>query len=202
MHTLLPVLLAVLTPPEPDFVLEPGYTLVLEGKEGGEDVQSVLTVLSETKTIAGIEARVVEEKETLGGKQKEITRDHFAISKRTNNVYYLGEDVDVYQDGKVTSHEGSWLHGQNGARYGLMMPGVPLLGARHQQETAPGVAMDPAEIESLSATFECPAGKFQHVLVVKESTPLVKTTEQKHYAPGLLQDGGLRLVRYGQASVE
>lgn len=183
----------------PYFVLEPGYVQVLEGKDEGEEARITITVLNETKRIAGIEARVVEEKEMVGGKVEEITRDYFAISKRTNNVYYLGEDVDVYKDGAVVSHEGAWLHGQNGAHYGLMMPAVPMLGARFQQETAPGVAMDRAEIESMSATFECPAGKFAHVLVIVESTPLEQKSERKHYAPGagLLQDGGLRLVQYG-----
>lgn len=185
----------------PYFVLEPGYTLVLEGQEDGEDTRIVIKVLDETRTIDGIEARVVEEREDAGGRPKEITRDYFAISERTNNVYYLGEDVDNYVDGHVASHTGSWLHGKDGARYGLMMPGSPLLGARYQQEVAPGVAMDRAEIEALSGTFECAAGKFEGVLAIEESTPLEPGSERKLYARGvgLVQDGALRLVRYGRA---
>lgn len=184
----------------PFFVLQPGYTLVLEGKEEGVDTRIVIKVLAETRMIGGIEARVVEERETSGGELKEVTRDYFAISRRTNNVYYLGEDVDDYQDGVVKGHAGSWRHGKDGASYGLMMPGTPMLGARYQQEKAPGVAMDRAEIEGLAGTFQCPAGRFQGVLVIKESTPLEPGSEHKLYARGvgLLQDGGLRLVRYGQ----
>lgn len=183
----------------PWFVLEPGYTLVLEGTEKGEAKRIVIKVLDETRTIAGIEARVVEERETEGDELAEVTRDYYAISSRTNNVYYLGEDVDVYEDGKVTGHAGSWLHGEKGAHYGLMMPGVPLLGARFQQEVAPGVAMDRAEIASMTGRFECKAGDFEHVLKIVESTPLEKGSESKLYARGvgLLQDDGLKLVRYG-----
>ncbi|MBI2899921.1 MAG: hypothetical protein HYY17_07035 [Planctomycetes bacterium] len=184
----------------PYFVLEPGYVLELAGRDEDEEAVNTITVLDETKKIAGVETRVVEERETVGGKIKEITRDYFAISRRTNNIYYFGEDVDIYKDGKVVSHKGAWLAGEKGARYGLMMPGTPLLGARHYQEVAPGVAMDRAEIVSVSEKFECPAGRFDNVLKVLETTPLEKGREYKLYARGvgLLQDGSLKLVRYGK----
>jgi Peptidase propeptide and YPEB domain len=188
----------------PYFVLVPGYRLVLEGEEHGKAARIVIKVLDETKEIGGIEARVVEERESVDGQLKEITRDYFAISKRTNNVYYLGEEVDVYRDGKVVNHDGAWLHGKGGARFGLMMPGTPLLGARYQQETAPGVAMDRARVVSLSGRFTCPAGRFHNVLLIEESTPLESGTEQKRYAQGvgLLQDGNLKLVRYGMQRMQ
>jgi uncharacterized membrane protein YkoI len=184
----------------PYFILEPGYVLELQGKEDGEEITITITVLDETRKIAGVETRVVTEKETVNGEIKEVTRDYFAISKVTNNVYYFGEDVENYRGGKLASRTGSWLAGEKGARYGLIMPAVPLLGAKYYQEVAPGVAMDRAEIVSLRATFECPAGKFAGVLKVEESNPLEKGKEFKHYARGvgLLQDGALKLVKYGK----
>lgn len=188
----------------PFFVLEPGYTQVLEGEEHGKPTQVVIRVLDETQLVGGIAARVVEERETSGGKLTEVTRDYYVISKRTNCVYYLGEDVDEYENGAVKSHGGSWLHGKSGAVYGMMMPGVPLLGARFQQETAPGVAMDRAEITGLDETFTCPAGTFEHVMRIRETTPLEAGNEEKLYAPGvgLLLDGGLKLVRHGKEAVK
>jgi hypothetical protein len=182
-------------------VLEPGWVLELRGKEGGKDESITITVLDETKKLGGIEARVVEEKHVVAGELEESTRDYFAISKRTNNVYYLGEDVDNYKDGKVVNHDGTWLHGQNGARYGLFIAAVPLLGARYYQEIAAPVAMDRAEVLQLDAKLEVPAGKFEDVLVTEESTPLEKGKEKKYYARGigLLQDGNCKLVRYGPA---
>ncbi len=62
----------------PYFILEPGYQLLLEG--GTERV--VITVLAETKTVDGVECRVVEERETKGDKLVEVSRNYFAISKR------------------------------------------------------------------------------------------------------------------------
>jgi hypothetical protein len=180
------------------FILEPGYQLVLEK----DKERLVVTVLNETKKVDGVETRIVEERETNDGQLIEVSRNYFAISKRTGNVYYFGEDVDMYKDGKVVSHEGSWLSGVDGARFGLMMPAVPLLGARFQQEVAPKVALDRAEVVSVSDTLKTPAGEFKNCLKTKETTPLEPDAlEHKRYAAGigLIDDAGLKLVRYGKA---
>ena len=184
----------------PWFILEPGHVLVLEGKDDDEAVRLTITVLDETRKVTGVETRVVEEREEADGKLKEVSRNFFAISKRTNAVYYFGEDVDIYKDGKVVSHDGAWLAGEKGARFGLMMAGTPLLGARYYQEVAPGVAMDRAEIVSLTDTLETPAGKFENVLKIEETTPLEKGREFKLYAAGigLIKDGPLKLTRHGK----
>ena len=182
----------------PYFILEPGYQLVFEG--GRERL--MITVLDETKTIAGVETRVVEERETKDGKLVEVSRNFFAISRRTNSVFYFGEEVEILKDGKVVGREGEWLAGEKGARFGLIMPGQVLLRARHYQEIAPKVAMDRAEIVSMSATVKTPAGEFKNCLKVEETTPLEPgEKEYKYYARGigLLQDGSLKLVGYGKA---
>lgn len=182
----------------PYFILEPGYFLALE--KGGERL--TITVLDETNQVDGVATRVVEERETKNGQLVEISRNYFAINRRTNDVYYFGEDVDIYKSGKVVSHEGGWLAGINGARFGLMMPGAPVPQQKFYQEVAPGVAMDRAEIVSLKETLSTPAGEFREVLKVVETTPLEKGIEAKYYAGGvgLLQDGSLKLVRYGNKS--
>lgn len=183
----------------PYFILEPGYVLVLQ--DGDE--QLTITVLNETKTVDNVETRVVEERETKGGQPVEVSRNYFAISRRTNSVFYFGEDVDMYKNGKVTNHEGAWLAGVKGAKFGLMMPGTPLLRARYYQEIAEGVAMDRAEIMSLTETLKTPAGTFTSVLKTTESTPLeLISKESKFYGAGvgLLQDGSLKLVKYGKSA--
>jgi hypothetical protein len=178
----------------PYFVLEPGYRLVLE--DGA--VRLVITVLAETRVVAGVETRVVEERETNAGALVEISRNYFAISRRTNSVFYFGEDVDIYKNGKVVNHEGAWLAGADGARYGLVMPGLPLLSARYYQELAPKVAMDRSQIVSVNARLTTPAGAFSDVLKIEETTPLEPgAKEYKLYAAGvgLVQDGSLKLAR-------
>jgi hypothetical protein len=180
----------------PYFILEPGYQLVLEGP-GAERL--VVTVLDETVTVDGVETRVVEERETKNGQLVEVSRNFFAISSR-NDVYYFGEDVDVYKNGKIVNHEGAWRSGVSGARFGLMMPAAPRVGAKYYQEVAPKLAMDRAEIVALDVSMATPAGAFTRVLKIEETTPLERgAREFKYYAEGvgLIQDGSLKLVKHG-----
>ena len=181
------------------FILEPGYQLVLEGIEGKDKIKLVITVLNETKKIGNIETRIVEENETANGKTVEISRNFFAFCKQTGSVFYFGEEVDMYKEGKIINHEGAWIaEGNNKA--GVMMPGIVLLGARFYNEIAPGVAMDRVEIISLKDTLQTPAGIFYNCLKTEETTPLEpKTKEYKLFTPGigLIKDGDLLLTKYG-----
>ena len=180
----------------PYFVLEPGYQKVLEG--GGTKLQ--ITVLDETKTIDGVETRVVEEREWKKGQLYEVARNYFALCEQTKDVFYFGEDVDFYENGKVVKHDGTWHAGVNGNKAGLIMPGSPKLKMRFYQEMAPAIAMDRAEIVSLSETCKTPAGTFAGCMKVKEGSALdLLVTEYKYHAPGigLVADEDLRLVKYG-----
>jgi hypothetical protein len=182
------------------FRLEPGYRLKLEGREGLRRVTLVVTVLEETRLVDGVETRIVEERESKGGQLAEVSRNFFAFNTVDRGVYYFGEEVDIYKNGRVVDHEGAWESGKNGARFGLMVPDRPIVGARFYQEIAPGVAMDRAEIVALDASLETPAGEFKGCLKVAETTPLEAGKEYKIYAPGigLVKDGSLRLVEYGR----
>jgi hypothetical protein len=182
------------------FVLEPGFVAVYEGKEDGKKTVLTITVTDQTKVVDGVETRMVEEKEVAEGEIVEISRNYFAISKKTGDVYYFGEDTDIYKNGKVVDHEGSWLAGEHGARFGLAMPAKPKVGEAYYQELAPKVAMDRAEIVSLTEKLKTPAGDFKDCVKVKETTPLEKGTEYKIYASGvgLIKDGDLLLVKFGK----
>jgi hypothetical protein len=178
--------------------LEPGDQMIYEG----DDERLVITVLPETKVVDGVQTRIVEERETKGGNLVEVSRNYFAISKRTSSVFYFGEEVDIYKNGKVVDHEGAWQSGLDNARFGMMMPGDALLGARYYQEIAPDKALDRAQIVGLSETVKTPAGEFKNCVKIEETTPLEPgTKEYKYYAPGvgLVQDGDLKLVKHQKA---
>lgn len=181
----------------PFFPLDPGRTLILEGDIDGQPARLERTVLAETVKIAGVTTRVVEERHTEGGELVEVSRNYFAVCEPSGNVFYFGENVDNYVDGEIVDHAGSWRAGVDGARVGLIMPGVRLLGARYFQENAPDVALDRAEIIDVGAEEETPYRRFRHVLVTEESSPLEPdVVESKSYAPGvgLIVDATLRLV--------
>ncbi len=181
------------------FILESGYQLTLIGIEKNDTTVLVITVLKETKKIGGVETRIVEENESVNGKTVEISRNFFAFCKQTSSIYYFGEEVDIFKNGKVISHDGAWTaEGNNKA--GIALPGLILLGSRYYQEIAPGIAMDRAEIISINEIMETPAGKFANVLRTEETTLLEpKDISYKLYAAGvgLIQDDKLVLKKYG-----
>ena len=176
------------------FQLVPGFRIHLT--DGHTSV--VISVQEETEVIDGIETRVVEEHETTGGELTEISRNYFAIDRTNGDVYYFGENVVIYEAGEVVSHDGAWLSGVNGAKFGLALPGRPVVGDKYYQEVAAGQAMDRAEVVELDATLETPLETFAGVLTTQESTPLEPgEVSHKWYAPGIgmIGDDRLRVVK-------
>lgn len=184
----------------PYFILQPGYRLTLEGTEDEDTIRLEITVLNDTRMIGKVETRIIEEREAVNGELIEISRNFYAICTQTNSVFYFGEETDIYEKGEIVSHAGAWRADSAEAKAGLMIPGIVLLGARYYQEIAPGVAMDRAEIVSITETLPTPASTFENCLKTEETTPLEpKSKEYKYYAPGvgLIKDGDLLLTKYG-----
>jgi hypothetical protein len=190
------------------FSLHPGDVLHFEGEsEDGETVDLVITVLNKTRTVTlrtedgeqRVKTRVIEERESVGGELAEVSRNYFARCAETNDIYYFGEAVDIYEDGEIASHEGSWVTGQGGASPGLVMPGTFLLGSRYFQERAPGVALDRAEHTAMGLAVTTPAGAFKDCVEVRETSALEPAaTSRKVYCPdvGLVIDDEVQLVDF------
>jgi len=199
----------------PFFILEIGYKLVLES----EEERAVITVLDETKTVDGVETRVVEERAFEWDEEEEewilieISLNWFAICNRTNAVYYFGEwsrdceeGFDEFDDCTgEESNEGSWEAGVNGAMSGLIMPGTFLLGSKYFQEIArDDGAVDRGENVNMGLAVETEAGNFENCVEVVDTNPAegICDTEDgdvKIYCPGvgLVMDEELELVCYG-----
>ena len=161
------------------FILDPGYKLHFAAGK----TRVTMTVLNETKTIDGVETRVVEDREEVNGKLTEVTRDYYAIDRKTGDVYYFGEDVDDYKNGKLKDHKGSWQSGVNGAKFGLMMPAKPVAGDRFQQEIAPkNKAVDRSEVIAINEKVTTPAGVFERCVHMKDSSRLEAAADHKFSA--------------------
>jgi len=176
------------------FPLIPGKVLEFHG---GNTVL-VVTVTHDTEKVDGVVTRVVEERESEDGKLVEVSRNFFAIDPKSKDVYYFGEDVDMYRGVKIVNHEGAWRSGLKGAKFGLFMPGAPKNGFGFYHEIAPGVAMDRARVVTMEEMVKTPAGSFEHCLKTEETTPLEpRAKEYKYFAPrvGLIQDAELKLVK-------
>lgn len=182
------------------FMLEPGDQSVFEGREDGAAVKLVITVTNEIRKVGTVDTRIVEERETHNGQLIEVSRNYFALCGPSNDVFYFGEDVDMYKNGRVDNHEGSWIAETAGAKPGLFIPSRPLMGSRYYQEVAAKVAMDRVEIISDTEVVKTPFREFREAVKTEETTPLEPgATENKIYARGvgLIQDGPLMLTQHG-----
>ena len=141
------------------FPLEPGRQWVYrETAPGGPPLRVVVTVTSQTRRIAnGVEARVVRDTVTEHGEVVEDTFDWYA-QDADGNVWYLGEDTAEFEDGRVTTREGSFEAGVDGALPGLIMPAEPEVGAHYRQEYAEGEAEDEGAVLALDQQAQVDAG--------------------------------------------
>ena len=170
----------------PYFPLIPGTTWRYESEEDDELEVTVVEVLSETKTILGIQATVVLDQVYVDGELLERTFDWFA-QDRAGNVWYLGEDTAEFEDGEVST-EGSWEAGVDGAQPGIIMWGDPAAhkGENYRQEFLEGEAEDMAKVLQLNATVEVPYGSFTGCLKTMDWTPLEPGgREHKYYCPNV-----------------
>ena len=72
----------------------------------------------------GVTTLVIRDQQWLNGQLVEETREWVAQDK-DGNVWYFGESVDQYENGKLTSHDGSWEAGVDGAKPGILMLNDP-----------------------------------------------------------------------------
>jgi hypothetical protein len=163
------------------FPMKPGTTFFYEGK--GE--RDEMSVTHQTKKVMGVECVVVDDRAWEDGKLIEKTYDWFAQDKE-GTVWYFGEDTKEYENGKVTSTNGSWEAGVDGAKPGIIMQAHPKVGQVYHQEYYPGEAMDMAKVLSLDASVRVSYGSYDHVIETKEWTPLQPVFyEKKYYVRGV-----------------
>jgi hypothetical protein len=141
-------------------------------------------VLTQSEQVAGVPVTVVKVDDYYNGELGKTTEDYFAQAP-DGTVYYLGERVDEFQDGKVVGHEGAWLTEPNGNPPGLFMPAAPTVGHTFNQEQIPGVAEAESEIIAVDQTVTSAGGTFSDCIQTEDRELLDGTTEQKYYCAGV-----------------
>jgi hypothetical protein len=178
----------------PYFPLEPDTTFRYMAEEDGEVEINEVYVTSNTKTILGIDCRVVEDRVWVDSVLMEYTLDWYAQDDE-GNVWYMGEWSTEYEypdeGDPIENHEGSWEAGVDGAEPGILMLADPCPADSYRQEYYEGEAEDMARVLKLNASASVPYGDYEDCLETKEWTPLEPgVAEHKYYAPGV----GLVLV--------
>jgi hypothetical protein len=178
----------------PFFPLQVGRQWRYEGEEEGTAVQLRITVLDAVEVIGGVTTHVVEEREWHDGELVEVSSNYY-VEASDGTVCYFGEDVDIYENGVVASHEGAWRGDAPGNQPGIIMPANPRPGTKFMMENAPGVAEDQGTVVG-SGPVEVPAGTFPDAIRVKECNPLDGDRGVKVFARGvgLVIDGTVKLV--------
>jgi len=171
----------------PFFPLTPGMRYDYRAQTSSGVETSRFEVLSETRTISGVTATVVHDQVSVDGALVEDTFDWFA-QDTAGNVWYLGEDSKELSNGEVTSTEGSWEWGVNGALPGVIMWADPSahLDAEYRQEYLKDVAEDLAIVVGLNESVQVTAGTFTGCLKTRERSALESgSTEFKYYCAGI-----------------
>jgi hypothetical protein len=169
----------------PYFPLEPRRQWTYqETDETGARVRVVVTVTSETRKIAnGVVARVVRDTVTDDGELVEDTFDWYAQDGE-GNVWYLGEETAEFEDGELTTREGSFEAGVDGALPGIIMPAEPEVGLRYRQEYYEGEAEDNGAVLALGQQVDVAQGHFDDVLLTADTITIEPDVlEYKLYAP-------------------
>jgi hypothetical protein len=126
----------------PWFPLKPGTVYTYQGVKNGKPSREVLRVTHRTKTIQGVPCVVVDDRLYVKGHLAERTTDWYSQDAK-GNVWYFGEaTAELDKSGKVTTTEGSWQAGRDGAKAGILMPAKPRPRQTGRQEYYKGHAED------------------------------------------------------------
>ena len=161
---------------------------ILEGTEDRKKIRIERTMkpdIRKTFKIGGVdvEALVMEDREFEDGELTEVTLDYFAQSD-DGTVYYLGEDVDEYKDGKVSGHSGAWMFGKDTQTPGVIIPGNPKVGDRFKSEDVSATISESDEVVSVTDTVTTPAGTYHDCVRIREALA-DGSIEFKCYAKGV-----------------
>ena len=142
--------------------------------------------------VAGVPCRVVSDKVFFNGVLHERTLDYYTQDEGGNVWYFAERTAELDKNGNVTSTEGTWRTGRNGAEAGIFMEANPQKGHTFRQEFYKGHAEDQYQVLSLKAHVKVPYGDFgantlkQNVELTKEWTPLEPTVlDHKFYVRGI-----------------
>jgi hypothetical protein len=170
----------------PWFPLPPGTAWSYAGVKDGLRSRDHVVVVRTTATIDGVPCAVVEDRLYLAGKLRERTTDWYSQDAR-GNVWYLGEDTaELDARGHVTSREGTWQAGRDGAQAGIYMPARPRVGMHGRQEYYRGHAEDQFRVIAVfgtnsvltQETTRLEPGVVDHKLYVRGVGTVLEQTER------------------------
>ena len=155
------------------------------GHVDGKPFRTEVSVLPGTKPIVWqgktVDTAVIQYVAYLDGRIHEVAIDWYAQAD-DGSVWYFGEDVFNYEDGKVADSKGTWVAGDT-TPAAMIMPAQPRVGSVYRPENAPGIAFEEARVDKVDQQIDGPSGKISGAIEVNE-LHMDGTREGKVFAPG------------------
>jgi hypothetical protein len=128
-----------------------------------------------------VDTAVIQYVAYLDGRIHEVAIDWYAQAD-DGSVWYFGEDVFNYEDGKVADTKGTWVAGDT-TPAAMIMPAQPHVGSVYRPENAPGIAFEEVRVDKVDQQIDGPSGKISGAIEVNE-LHMDGTREAKVFAPG------------------
>lgn len=128
-----------------------------------------------------VDTAVIQYVAYLDGRIHEVAIDWYAQAD-DGSVWYFGEDVFNYEDGKVADTKGTWVAGDT-TPAAMIMPAHPRVGNVYRPENAPGLAFEEVRVDKVDQQIDGPSGKISGAIEVNE-LHMDGTREGKVFAPG------------------
>jgi len=159
--------------------------VIMGGQVEGKPFRTEVSLLPGTRPISAhgkpVDTAVIQYVAYLGGRIHEVAIDWYAQAD-DGSVWYFGEDVFNYEDGKVADTNDTWIAGDQ-LPPAMIMPAEPRVGNVYRSENAPGIAFEQIRVESVDQRVAGPNGNISGAIKVTE-LHMDNTTEEKTFAPG------------------
>ena len=170
----------------PLFPISQLHSAILNGKSSGKTFRVETTLLPRTRVIELPDGQVVRALVSQYvayeyNRIEEVAIDLYA-QDTSGAVWYLGEDVFNYEEGRIRDRAGTWRADMNGPA-AMIMPAKPKVGGVFRPENALGFVFEEVRITEIDKEVTGPRGIVKGAITCRELHQ-DGTTEQKIFAPG------------------
>jgi hypothetical protein len=159
--------------------------VIMGGHVEGKPFRTEVTLLPETKPIEWggktVDTAVIQYVAYVDGRIHEVALDWYAQAD-DGSVWYFGEDVFNYEDGRVADTEGTWIAGDQ-TPAAMIMPAKPAVGDVYRPENAPEVVFEEVRVEKVDQDVAGPNGNISGAIEISE-LHMDGKREGKIFAPG------------------
>lgn len=159
--------------------------VIMGGQVDGKPFRTEVTLMPGTKPIQWhgkpVDTAIIQYVAYLDGRIHEVAMDWYAQAD-DGSVWYFGEDVFNFEDGKVADTKGTWVASDE-TPAAMIMPAKPAVGNVYRPENAPEVVFEQVRVEKIDQTVPGPRGEISGAIEVME-LHMDGTSEGKVFAPG------------------